>query len=100
MPIAKSRMIIAALSLSAAGLVGIVAREGYPVPWEEAWALVDVPVAGDAAVLSSEQVVRRFPGLAALARREWREDRIAPFAAGRRAATRLSHPSGIRFAKV
>jgi hypothetical protein len=74
--------------------------DGCPVPWEEVWAVVDAPLEADASLLAPDQLVRRFPGLAALARSGWVVDRVPAFAAGRRVATRVSHPCGIRFAKV
>lgn len=73
--------------------------DGCPVPWEEAWAVLDLPTSG-AQALAPAEVARRWPRLAAWRAEGWVLDRVPPFLEGRRVGWRLSHPSGVRFAKV
>ena len=73
--------------------------DGCPVPWEEVWAVIDAPP-GSVAPVQPDNLCRDMPALARITPYGWISDVIPPFAAGRPAALRLTHATGIRYAKV
>ena len=74
--------------------------DGCPVPWEEAWAALDTPVAG--APFAAERLAAHFPRLYRLFRDGWTLDHIGIGNSQRenRSLERMTHDSGVRFVWV
>ncbi len=73
--------------------------DGCPVPWSEAWAVLDSLPQDDAIPLTPEALCDGFAALALITPYGWISDEIA-LGAGAPDALRLIHVSGIRFVRV
>lgn len=78
-------------------MTGVI--DGCPVPWAEAWAVIDTPPAQPVA-LSPERLGRLAPALASrMAPHGWMHD-VVPAQAMVPTMTRLVGPDGVRFAML
>lgn len=73
--------------------------DGCPIPWEEAWAVLDAPAAS-CCQIPAEEMCTAWPKLALLSPYGWVVDAIPLAADPRPLCERMTHVSGVRFARV
>lgn len=97
--VAEGALVLVPLALVAGDCRGVL--DGCPVPWEEVLAVLDAPALNPEPVPPVE--LSRGP-LVGLTQGEfstgWARDHIRPFFSGKRLATRWSHVSGVRLARL
>jgi hypothetical protein len=72
-----------------------------PVPWEEAWTVLDTPL-DEATPLDDVTLLRNWPRLARLHRSGWQFDQISigNSSGPTKSIDRVAHASGLRFVRI
>jgi len=92
-------MLLCPVHLAEGDLRGVI--DYCPVPWEEAWAVLDTPLDG-AAAIDCETMSSQWPRLARLHRSGWLADSIGlgNSVAQTKSIDRITHASGLRFVRI
>jgi len=95
MAVSPCRLLLVPVGLADGDLTAVV--DGCPVPWPEAWAVLDAPLS-QPRPLSPERLAEQAPQVAAhLAPFGWVRDEV-PAAGTVPTMTRLTSPDGVRLA--